>query len=82
MKSSDYFKKTFVFVFVFSLAYRIVLQLFDGFDSYSLKFFLKTLFVSSLTALILGILSYFLKIEYIKKKTKKTTINSNTQTTA
>jgi hypothetical protein len=70
MKSSDYFKKTFVFVFVFSLAYRIVLQLFDGFDSYSLNFFLKTLFVSSLTALILGILNYFLKIEFIKKNKK------------
>jgi len=31
MKVSDYLKKTFVFVFVFSLAYRIVFQLFDGF---------------------------------------------------
>ena len=70
MKAIDYFKKTFVFVFIFSLTYRIVIQLFEGFDSYSLKFFLKTLFVSSLTALILGILNYFLKIEFIKK-TKK-----------
>ena len=70
MKASDYFKKTFVFVFVFSLTYRIVFQLFDGFDSYSLKFFLKTLFVSTLTALILGILNYFLKIGFIKKNKK------------
>ena len=67
MKASDYFKKTFVFVFVFSLAYRIVFQLFDGLDSCSLKFLLKTLFVSSLTALILGILNYFVKFEIIKK---------------
>ena len=52
MKASDYFKKTFVFVFVFSLAYRIVIQLFDGLDSFNIKFFLKTLFVSILTALI------------------------------
>jgi|GEM_PF-1293454 hypothetical protein len=67
MKASDYFKKTFVFVFVFSLAYRIVFQLFDGLNSFSLKFLLKTLFVSTLTALILGILNYFVKFEIIKK---------------
>jgi len=67
MKASDYFKKTFVFVFVFSLAYRIVFQLFDGLNSFSLKFLLRTLFVSTLTALILGILNYFVKFEIIKK---------------
>jgi len=71
MKASDYFKKTFVFVFVFSLAYRIVIQLFDGLDSFNIKFFLKTLFVSILTALILGVLNYFFKIEFIKKSNKK-----------
>jgi hypothetical protein len=71
MKASDYFKKTFVFVFVFSLAYRIVIQLFDGLDSFNIKFFLKTLFVSILTALILGGLNYFFKIEFIKKSNKK-----------
>lgn len=70
MKASNYFKKTFVFVFVFSLAYRMVFQLFDGLESFSLKFFLKTLFVSTLTALILGILNYFLKIEFIKTNNK------------
>ena len=70
MKAIDYFKKTFVFVFVFSLAYRIVFQLFDGFDSFSLRFLLKTLFVSTLTALILGILNYFVKFEFFKKKQK------------
>ncbi len=32
MKANDYFKITFVFVFVFSLANQIVLQLFDGLD--------------------------------------------------
>ena len=70
MKASDYFKKTFVFVFVFSLAYRIVIQLFDGLDSFNIKFFIKTFFVSILTALILGILNYFFKIEFIKKSNK------------
>lgn len=71
MKASDYFKKTFVFVFVFSLAYRIVFQLFDGFDSFSFKFLLKTLFVSLLTALTLGIVNYFLKFEFFKNSNKK-----------
>jgi hypothetical protein len=71
MKAINYFKKTFVFVFVFSLAYRMVFQLFNGLDSFSLKFFLKTLFVSTLTALILGVLNYFLKIDFIKKTIKK-----------
>jgi hypothetical protein len=71
MKASDYFKKTFVFVFVFSLAYRIVFQLFDGLDSISLKFLTKTFLVSLLTALILGTLNYFVKFEIFKKSNKK-----------
>jgi hypothetical protein len=71
MKAIDYFKKTFVFVFVFSLAYRIVLQLFDGLESFSIEFLLKILFVSTLTALILGILNYFFKVEFIKNRNKK-----------
>ena len=71
MKASDYFKKTFVFVFVFSLVYRIVIQLFDGLDSFNIKFLIKTFFVSTLTALILGVLNYFFKIEFIKKSNKK-----------
>ena len=71
MKASDYFKKTFVFVFVFSLVYRIVIQLFDGLDSFNIKFFIKTFFVSTLTALILGILNYFFKVDFIRKNNKK-----------
>ena len=71
MKASDYLKKTFIFVFVFSFTYRIVFQLFDGLDSFSLRFLMKTLFVSLLTALILGILNYFFKVEFIKKSKKK-----------
>jgi hypothetical protein len=71
MKGSDYLKRTFVLVFVFSLTYRIGFQLFDGFDSFNLKFLMKTLFVSSLTALTLGILNYFFKVEFIKKSNKK-----------
>jgi hypothetical protein len=70
MKASDYFKKTFVFVFVFSFTYRIVFQLFDGLDSFSLRFLMKTFFVSLLTALILGILNYFLKFDFFKKNNK------------
>ena len=71
MKGSDYFKRTFVLVFVFSITYRIAFQLFDSFDSFSLNFLMKTLFVSSLTALILGLLNYFFKIELIKKSNKQ-----------
>ena len=71
MKGSEYFKRTFVLVFVFSITYRISFQLFDGFDSFSLNFLMKTLFVSSITALILGILNYFFKLELIKKTMKK-----------
>ncbi len=71
MKANDYFKITFVFVFVFSLANQIVLQLFDGLESFSIKFLLKILFVSTLTALILGILNYFFKVEFIKNRNKK-----------
>ena len=71
MKANDYFKITFVFVFVFSLANQIVLQLFDGLESFSIKFLLKILFVSTLTALILGILNYFFKVQFIKNRNKK-----------
>ena len=71
MKAIDYFKKTFVFVFIFSLTYRIVIQLFEGLDSFSLKFLLKTLFVSLLTSIILGAINYFLKFEFFKKNNNK-----------
>jgi len=70
MKVSDYLKKTFIFVFVFSFTYRIVFQLFDGLDLFSLKFFIKTLFVSLLTALVLGMLNYFLKFDFFNKNNK------------
>jgi hypothetical protein len=70
MKAGDYFKKTFVFVFIFSVTYRIVFQLFDGLDSFSLRFLMKTFFVSLLTALILGILNYFLKFDFFKENNK------------
>ena len=76
MKASDYFKKTFVFVFVFTLAYRIVFQLFNGIDSFSLMFLIKTLFVGSVTALLLGILNYFVKFEILKKNKKQQHTNN------
>ena len=76
MKASDYFKKTFVFVFVFTLAYRIVFQLFNGIDSFSLMFLIKTLFVGTVTALLLGILNYFVKFEILKKNKKQQHTNN------
>ena len=70
MQKFNYFKKTFVFVFVFFFVYKIVFQLFEGTETLTTDFFIKTFAVSLITAIILGILNQFLKIDFTKKTTK------------
>ncbi|MFN3754764.1 hypothetical protein [Flavobacterium sp.] len=68
MQPADYFKRTFIFVFVFFLVYKFTYQIFEGIDNITAEFMLKTLAIVTLTALVLGIINYFLKIDIPKKK--------------
>jgi hypothetical protein len=65
MPQRNYFKITFIIVFVFSTVYKLVFQLFLG--DFTTAFFLKTLAVSFITALVLGILNHFLKWDLLPK---------------
>jgi hypothetical protein len=63
----NYFKTTFVFVFVFILTMKIVGELLEG-ANFTKDFLLKTLFASIVTAIVLGILNHFAKIDFSRKK--------------
>jgi len=65
---NNYFKKTFVLAFVFIFIIKILDLLFEGIDTFTVNSFLKVLFVSFGTALILGTLNHFLKLDIYKKK--------------
>ena len=68
MQKTNYFKKTFFFVFVFFLTYKIVYQFFEGIDTFTIEFILKTVAIAFTTAIFLGVLNHFLKIDFIKRK--------------
>lgn len=70
MKSITYLKKTFVLVFIFLIIERVLCQLFEDYNLINLNFLIKTLVVSSFTAIILETLNYFLKIDLLKGQIK------------
>ncbi|WP_293871934.1 hypothetical protein [Flavobacterium sp.] len=53
MKPFDYFKKTFVFVFVFIVLSRLVFQLIDDMDKFTKQFVLKISIAAFITALVM-----------------------------
>jgi hypothetical protein len=65
MPQRNYFKITFIIVFVFSTVYKVVFQLFFG--DFTTAFFLKTLAVSFTTAVVLGVLNHFLQWDFLPK---------------
>ncbi|WP_264520746.1 hypothetical protein [Flavobacterium sp. N1994] len=72
MKPFDYFKKTFVFVFVFIIVYKAVGSMFNRFADLDLLYALKTLLVAFTTALVLGVINYFAKVDlFIKDRNQK-----------
>jgi len=68
MKPFDYFKKTFVFVFVFYIVYKAVGLMFNRFADLNLQNILKILLVAFTTALVLGVINYFVKVDFFTKK--------------
>jgi len=72
MQPKDYFKKTFVFVFVFYLVYKTVGMLFTPSD-FSVMNCVKTLTVSLITALVLGGINYYAKVDFFTKKADRKT---------
>jgi hypothetical protein len=67
MQPKDYFKKTFVFVFVFYIVYKAVGILFNP-SEFSLMNSLKTVVVALTTALVLGVINYYAKVDFFTKK--------------
>jgi hypothetical protein len=67
MQPKDYFKKTFVFVFVFYIVYKAVGILFNP-SEFSLMNSLKIVVVALTTALVLGVINYYAKVDFFTKK--------------
>ncbi len=76
MQPKNYFKKTFVFVFIFYIVFRATEQLLTDFSGYTVEFMLKTLFVGAIVALVLGGINHFVKFD-IPSKTKGRNSNPN-----
>ncbi|MGL2966992.1 hypothetical protein [Flavobacterium sp. XGLA_31] len=74
MQPKDYFKKTFVSVFIFYIVFKIVGLLMNPAD-FSLIFFVKTIVVGLVTALLLGGLNYFVKFDFLAPKNKPSNKN-------
>ncbi|MFM2213396.1 MAG: hypothetical protein RL427_659 [Bacteroidota bacterium] len=70
MKPKEYFKKTFVFVFVFYLVYKTVGMLFNP-SEFNMMNCVKTITVSLITALVLGGINYYAKVDFFTKKTDR-----------
>jgi cytochrome c biogenesis protein CcdA len=68
MKPFDYFKKTFVFVFIFYIVYKAVGLMFNKFADLNLQNVLKIILVAFTTALVLGVINYFVKVDFFTKK--------------
>jgi hypothetical protein len=67
MKQIDYFKKTFVFIFVFIVISKLAFQLLDDTDKFTMHFILKISTVAFITALVIGGMNYFAKIGFSSK---------------
>ena len=67
MTRFDYFKKTFLGVFVFVFIFKMGMQLLEGLSTFTLRFVLKIFLASLITALFLGVLNYFLRMDLYKK---------------
>ena len=68
MKPIDYFKKTFLLVFIFIVVSKLVFQLIDDMDKFTINFVIKISAVAFITALVLGGMNYFAKLGFPKAK--------------
>ncbi|MFB9089970.1 hypothetical protein ACFFUU_10185 [Flavobacterium paronense] len=68
MEPIDFFKKTFVFVFAFYIVFKAVGLVMNKFEEFNLVYVLKTVLAALVTALILGIINYFAKVDFFTKK--------------
>ena len=76
MKPIDYFKKTFVLVFVFIVVSKLVFQLIDDMDKFTINFVLKISAVAFITALVMGGMNYFAKLGFIPKAKQESKDNN------
>jgi hypothetical protein len=77
MQPKDYFKKTFVFVFVFYIVYKSTFQLMDDFSKFNFEFMFKTLIIGAIVAAILGGINYFAKVDLPPQKRERKSRNNN-----
>jgi hypothetical protein len=68
MKPIDYFKKTFVGVFVFITIFKLSFQLLDDVDKFTMHFVIKNIAVAFITALVMGVMNYYAKIGFLTQK--------------
>jgi len=69
MLPKDYFKKTFVFVFIFFVVYKFVGVIMNG--DFVYMDIVKILAIGLITALILGGINYFLKWDFFPTKAQR-----------
>ena len=77
MKPFDYFKKTFVLVFVFIIVYKAAMQIMDDFSKFDFKFMFKTAILGLIVALILGGINYFAKVDFPPQKRERNAGKNN-----
>jgi hypothetical protein len=71
MKPFDYFKKTFLFVFIFYTVYKFVYQLLEGISTITTEFIVKTLGLAFVTALILALINYYTQFDFFTRKKER-----------
>jgi hypothetical protein len=76
MKPIDYFKKTFVLVFVFIVVSKLVFQLIDDTDKFTINFVIKISAVAFITALVMGSMNSFAKLGFISKAKQESKDNN------
>jgi hypothetical protein len=69
MQPKDYFKKTFVFVFIFFTVYKLVGMIMN--NAYSLEGIGKTTLIGFVIALIAAGVNYYLKWDFFKTKAER-----------
>ncbi|MGV3696169.1 hypothetical protein [Flavobacterium sp.] len=70
MQPKDFFKKTFVFVFVFFIVYKAVGILFDM-KKLNLSYIMATLAAAVVVSMILATINYYARIDFFSGKNNK-----------
>lgn len=70
MTKKQYFVKTFVYAFLFSVIFRFGYQLASGFETITVDSIINTLYIGFTVGVVLGIVNYFLQYNFFPGKNK------------